>query len=121
MSKSLGCTVDTFVVKDRGKRQEFSGGMVRDTQEGKIDWWRVYIGPLLKRYALHLTKGALKYPDGKPGIPNWTLAKGEEEMHRFRASAARHFTQWMQGDLDEDHAAALVFNINGYEAIKEKP
>ena len=108
-----------FVVKDSGKRQQFDGGMVRDTQDGKIDWWRVYVGPMMKRLAIHLTKGATKYPDVRPGIPNWTLAAGEEEMQRFRASAARHFAQWMQGDLDEDHAAAVVFNINGYETLRE--
>ena len=111
---------DTFIVKDSGKRQEFSGGMVRDTQDGKIDWWRIYVGPIVKRLAIHVTKGAAKYPDVKPGVPNWTLAAGEEEMQRFKASAARHFAQWMQDDLDEDHAAAVVFNINGYEMLREK-
>ena len=111
---------DDFVVKDSGKRQELSGGMVRDTQEGKIDWWRVYVGPILKRYAIHLTKGATKYPDITPGVPNWTLAAGPEELQRFKASAARHFAQWINGDTEEDHAAAVLFNINGYEALKEQ-
>ena len=32
-----------FELKDSGMRQEFSGGMVRDTQEGKVDWWRVSV------------------------------------------------------------------------------
>lgn len=109
-----------FVIKDSGKRQEFSGGMVRDTQDGKIDWWRVRVGPMLKRWAIHLTKGNIKYPDVSPGTPNWTLAAGEEEMFRFRASADRHFAQWMDGDVDEDHAAAIYFNVSGYEYCKEK-
>ena len=109
-----------FVVKDSGKRHTFGGGMQRDTQEGKIDWWRTRIGPMLKRFAIHLTKGADKYPDISPGVPNWTLAAGEEELMRFRASADRHFAQWMNGDTDEDHASATYFNINGAEYMKEK-
>jgi hypothetical protein len=111
---------DEFVIKDSGKREVFSGGMVRDTTEGKIDWWRVRIGPMLRRWAVHLTKGNDKYPDVKPMTPNWTLAEGEAEMLRFKASADRHFAQWFNGDTDEDHAAAVIFNINGYEYVKEK-
>ena len=111
---------DKFVVKDSGKRQEFAGGMKRDTQEGKLDIWRVFVGPLVERLAAHVTKGAVKYPDVTPGVPNWTLAAGTEEMQRFKASAARHFWQWYNNVSDEDHFAATVFNMNGYEATKEK-
>jgi hypothetical protein len=110
----------SFIVRDSGKRQQFEGGMMRDTQEGKLDIWRVFVGPLVERLADHLTKGAAKYPDVTPGVPNWTLAAGEEEMQRFKASAARHFWQWFRGDVDEDHFAAVAFNMNGYEALKEK-
>ena len=110
----------TFVVKDSGKRQSFDGGMVRDTQEGKVDWWRVRIGPMLKRWAEHVTKANEKYPDVAPMTPNWTLAADEEAMMRFKASADRHFAQWFNGDTDEDHAAAVMFNINGYEYTKDK-
>ena len=112
--------VDGFVVKDSGQRKEFESGMVRDTQDGKIDWWRVFIGPLLKRWAVHVTKGNEKYPDILPGVPNWTLAAGEEEKQRFKASACRHFAQWMNGDTDEDHLAAVAFNLNGYAFVEEK-
>jgi len=107
-------------VKDSGKRAEFAGGMVRDTADGKIEWWRVRVGPMFKRWAIHLTKGAQKYPDVTPGTPNWTLAAGTEEMFRFKASAARHFEQWMADEQDEDHASATIFNMNGYETTKEK-
>ncbi len=118
--KSVRKNTDTFQVKDSGKRQSFDGGMVRDTQEGKIDWWRVYVGPMLKRWAIHVTKGATKYPDVTVGVPNWTLAAGPEELHRFKASAARHFAQWLADETDEDHGAAVMFNINGAEFVKEK-
>ncbi len=74
---------------------------------------------MLDRWADHITKGAVKYPNLPDGRPNWMLAAGQEEMHRFRQSAARHFRQWMRGDEDEDHAAAVIFNLNGYEYVKQ--
>jgi len=109
-----------FVVKDSGKRQTFASGMVRDTQENKIDFTRVLDGPMFDRWAAHLTKGETKYPDIAPGVPNWLLADGEAELIRFKKSAFRHFRQWFRGDFDEDHASACFFNINGYEYVKEK-
>ena len=111
---------DGFIVKDSGKRQIFAGGMQRDTQEGKIDWWRVRVGPMLRRWAQHVTTACTKYPDVGIMVPNWTLAADEEAMMRFKASADRHFAQWFNGDTDEDHAAAVLFNINGFEFTKEK-
>lgn len=113
-------TPAAFVVKDSGARQSFDSGMVRDTTEGKVDYHRVFDGPMIDRWAAHLTKGAVKYPDVSPGVPNWTLAAGPEELARFRASAIRHFRQWLRGDLDEDHAAAVFFNINGAEYVGGK-
>lgn len=109
-----------FGLKDSGERKQFDSGMVRDTTTGKPELHRVYDGPMLERWAMHITKGATKYPDVKPGVPNWTLADGLEELARFKNSAARHFFQWMRGDTDEDHAAAVYFNLNGYEFLKLK-
>ncbi len=111
---------DKYVVKDTGERQSFSSGMVRDVQTGKIDYWRSTTGPMFKRLAIHLTKGATKYPDVAPLTPNWTLAAGHEELTRFKQSAFRHFMQWFWDENDEDHAAAVIFNINGAEYVKEK-
>ena len=51
---------------------------------------------------------------------NWELASTYEELSRFKASAFRHFMQWFKGDTDEDHAAAVYFNINAFEYVKEK-
>jgi hypothetical protein len=110
----------SFDIKDNGERYRFASGMVRNTQANKIDFWRVLLGPMFRRYARHMTKGATVYPDIKPGVPNWTLATGEEELARFKASAFRHFVQWYDGETDEDHAAAVYFNINGAEYVKEK-
>jgi len=109
-----------FVVKDSGVRKIFTSGMVRDTEENKTDYTAILDGPMFDRWAAHLTKAKAKYPDIAPGTANWTLAAGVEEQIRFKKSAFRHFRQWMRGDVDEDHAAALMFNINGYEYVTEK-
>lgn len=104
-----------YEIKDSGQRQEFAGGMVRDTTEDKTLWHLVADGPILQRWAEHLTKGARKY-----SARNWMLASGQEEYERFRESAFRHFMQWWAGDRDEDHAAAVVFNLNGAEYIRDR-
>lgn len=109
-----------FEIKDSGKREEFQSGMVRDTTDGKTNFLRVLEGPMFDRWAAHLSKGAVKYPDIAPGVANWTLANGEPELSRFKESAMRHFRQWLRGDTDEDHAAAVLFNINGAEYVKGK-
>jgi hypothetical protein len=104
-----------FTIKDSGKREEFSGGMVRDTAEGKINYALIADGPMLKRWAEHLTKGAKKYAKR-----NWMKAEGQEEYERARESAFRHFMQWFNGETDEDHASAVFFNINETEYLKLK-
>lgn len=108
--------VGQFVVKDSGKREQYESGMVRDTDEGKVRYDLVFDGPMFERWAAHLTAGAKKYTPR-----NWMAAKGEKEMERFKQSALRHFIQWMRGDRDEDHAAAVIFNLNGYEYVRDQP
>jgi hypothetical protein len=105
----------SFIVKDSGAREEYDSGMVRDTAEGKPDYTLILDGPMLERYAEHLTKGAKKY-----SARNWMKAQGDAELERFRQSALRHMLQWLRGDDDEDHAAAVYFNINGAEYVKEQ-
>lgn len=110
-----------FVTKDSGARQQFESGMQRDTQDGKARFDLLfpldvpYDEQFLTRVAELLARGAEKY-DSR----NWEQAEGPEEMERFKASAFRHFVQWMAGDQDEDHAAAVVFNLLGYETTAWK-
>jgi hypothetical protein len=108
----MGAENNGFIVKDSGQRIDFPSGMRRDTQEGKADFLLVRDGPMLERWAEHMTKGAEKY-----GRRNWQLACSLEEWERFRSSAARHFEQWLRGDRDEDHASAVFFNINAAEYV----
>ncbi len=101
-----------YAIKDSGERAEFESGMVRDTADGKVLWHLVHDGPMLKRYAQHLTTGAVKYE-----ARNWMKADSMVEWERFSESAYRHFMQWYEGDVDEDHASATWFNINGREYV----
>jgi hypothetical protein len=104
----------TFKTKDSGKRQEFTTGMQRDTQDDKARYDLIDI-PMLTRWAELMARGAEKY-----GERNWEKAETEEELTRFKSSAFRHFVQWFEGDVDEDHAAAVLFNIAGAEMVKTK-
>lgn len=109
-----------YQTKDSGKRQEYASGMRRDTQESKPDFSLLltdlpYDEQMLTRWAALMTRGADKY-----GRRNWQLANSHEELERFKSSAFRHFVQWISGEDDEDHAAAVLFNIQAYEYTKYK-
>lgn len=115
-----GFPVKQFTVKDSGERKQFASGSLRDTTTGKVNWARTAAGPMLRRWAEHLTHAEEKYPDVAPGVANWTLIETDEELERYRESAFRHFMSWYYGEVDEDHAAAVYFNINGVEYLKQK-
>jgi len=99
-----------FITKDSGKRAKYDSGFQRDTAEGKPRY--DLIPPeLLKRLADLYTRGAEKYDED-----NWKKAGSEKEYARFKASAFRHFIDWMADwNTEEDHAVAVIFNIMSYE------
>lgn len=103
-----------FEVKDSGVREEYESGMRRDTQEGKPDYTLIHI-PFLTRLAIHLVKGAKKY-----GENNWKLANSPAELKRFKKSAIRHMIQWLSEEDDEDHMAAVCFNLMAAEYVKDR-
>ena len=107
-----------FETKDSGKRQDYESGMRRDIQENKPRY--DLIVPLegvcmLDRWADLMYRGMVKY-----GERNWEKANSLVELVRFKASAFRHFMQWFRGLEDEDHAAAVYFNIQCSETVKER-
>lgn len=103
-----------FTTLDSGERVDFPSGMRRDTDKGKPRYDLVD-RPMLKRWAELCARGAAKY-----GPENWKLADSDEELARFQASAFRHFMQWINGEADEDHAAAILFNVAAAEHVKDK-
>lgn len=110
-----------FITKDSGERQNFESGMVRDTQQGKPRFDLLmpkdvpYSDQLLTRFAELMARGAEKYGDR-----NWEKADSQEELDRAKASALRHMIQWFAGEVDEDHAAAVMFNLTMAEYVKGK-
>lgn len=92
----------SFNIKDSGQREGFDGGAVRDTDDGKPRY--DLIPPTaLRRVAMHYANGAKKYNEH-----NWT--KGIP-ISRCIASLMRHVFQFVVGDTDEDHGAAIIFNV----------
>ncbi len=110
-----------YVTIDSGQKTEFNGGGVRDTQKGKprFDLLLPHAVPyreqMLTRWAALMSRGAEKYSDR-----NWELFADGEALERAKASAFRHFMQWINGEDDEDHAAAVFFNIMAAEYIDGK-
>lgn len=89
------------MLKSSGEIREFSTGAVRDSGEGKS---RMELLPLdlLMRVATWYGLGAAKYGDN-----NWR--KGQPQSVVI-GSLLRHLTKYINGDTDEDHLAALVWN-----------
>lgn len=104
----------SWVTLDSGERTDYPSGMRRDTDTGKPRY-DLIPRPMLTRLAGLYARGAVKYGDS-----NWMLADSTAEVDRFKASAFRHFMQWLEGDVDEDHASAVVFNIFAAETIGAK-
>lgn len=114
-------TTGRFAVKDSGAREEYAGGMRRDTQEGKARFDLMfpldvpYSEQMLTRFAEHLERGTKKY-----GVRNWETGGYDPEiLDRAKSSALRHMVQWLTGiDDGEDHASAVYFNIMVVERQK---
>lgn len=110
-----------YITKDSGERLNFNSGMQRDVQAGKprfdllIATDDSYENCLLTRWAKILARGAEKYCER-----NWEKANSIDEFNRFKSSAFRHFVQFIAGEDDEDHAAAVLFNINGMIYLMNK-
>jgi len=92
----------SFILKDSGKREDFSSGAVRDVRKGKGRFDLVTpVG--LRRVAVVYEKGAEKYAER-----NWE--KGMP-MSRCMDSALRHLNQYKEGLRAEDHLAQACWNI----------
>ncbi len=96
--------LESFVTKggDPNKPKTISvTGAQRDNQEGKYRFDLIGLH-MLKRLARLLERGARKYAER-----NWE--KGQETS-RTLASLWRHVVAYQEGDREEDHLAAIVFN-----------
>lgn len=89
-------------VADSGERSEFATGAVRDKQDGK-GRFDLLPAHAMHRLARHFENGARKYDarNWENGIP----------LSRYLDSALRHIFTWMDGNRDEDHLIAAVWNL----------
>ena len=99
-----------------GVRETYDSGMMREPDTGKprfdllLPLGVPYDEQFLTRIAALMARGAEKYEDR-----NWEVANSVSELDRMKSSAFRHFMQWLSGETDEDHAAAIVFNVMAAE------
>ena len=93
---------DAPTIKDSGNRREFGTGAVRDMAEGK---GRMDLLPwaAIMEVSKHCENGAKKYGEHNvdKGIPTHSLCD----------SAARHLAKYLDGQTDESHLLAAVWNL----------
>ena len=82
--------------------RKFDTGAQRDTGGDKL---RMSLVPTeeLRRLQLHYLRGSVKY-----GVNNW---KKGMPLSVYYDSLNRHLQAWWDGDDDEDHAAAVLWNM----------
>lgn len=90
----------------------FDTGAIRDTQEGKLDFIETLSFTALHRFIGYMTEKKRKYGAGnfKKGIP----------IDSYEKSLMRHIDKYMrnkyengQDEPNEDHLAAIIFNVFG--------
>jgi len=98
-----------YTLKDSGTRKKFETGARRDLSSGK---GRFDLLPpqTLRALAIHFEKGCDKY-----GERNWE--KGIP-VSRYIDSGLRHTLQFLDGEDDENHLIAAIWNlVCAYETI----
>lgn len=99
-------------IADSGDRTQFASGAVRDLhteEKGRMDLLPMCV---LLRLARHYARGCQKYSERnwEKGIP----------CHSFADSALRHLVKYMDGQRDEDHLIAAIWNLCGLAWNEEK-
>ena len=111
MTERPSSNLPAFETKHSGDKVAFATGALR---ENKVDKLRFDLIPpiMLERLAGIYTRGARIYGDRnwEKGIPYSSLI----------ASAWRHFIAMLRGATDEDHAAAVIWNITAMMYFDEK-
>lgn len=89
-------------LKDSGQRRDFGTGSVRDVRDGK---GRYDLLPVqaIREVAQHFEAGALKYAPR-----NWEHG---QPLSVYLDSGLRHAFAVLEGQTDENHAAAAAWNF----------
>lgn len=105
-------------LQDSGAREVQSNGFTREPDADKPDlsWLFTVRGlelvprELIERIAEHYDNGARKY-----SADNWRRGTDPLSLLRYKRSITRHLFAWFRGEGDEDHAAAVAWNLFTYE------
>ena len=94
------------------KRTQFKTGAVRDSNEGKLDFVEPVSFTAMHRYIGYMTEKKKKYGSGnfKKGIP---IESYEKSLMRHIDKYFRNKYEGGQDELNEDHLAAMLFNVFG--------
>lgn len=107
---------------DSGARTVTDSGYMREPEIDRPDFVAIFTArgleqvpaELIIRIAEHYHRGGLKYAP-----LNWRRGTDPDSLERNRRSAARHFVQWLHGEEDEDHLAAVTWNMITYEINRQ--
>ena len=107
---------------DSGARTVTDNGFTREPELDRPDYLPLLLArgldlvpaELVVRIAEHYYRGGLKYAPN-----NWMRGTDADSLERNRRSAARHFVQWLHGEEDEDHLAAVAWNMITYEINRQ--
>lgn len=111
-----------YFTKDSGTRAEHPDGVIRDTDEGKPRFDLLFPkgipfnDQLITRTAELYERGGVKY-----GMRNWEKSDTPETLEHHEAALMRHVVRFLTGTNDgEDHAAAIVWNVNAVDLCRRK-
>lgn len=100
---------------------EFEGGGVRSSDEGKPDFTLLMVTDLSYDEQV-LTRGAKRMAEGAKlyGRLNHEKMSDPDALARCKASLLRHTMQYLAGETDEDHLAAIQCNIVMISGIEKR-
>jgi hypothetical protein len=101
-----------YEVKQDGPVATRPSGMMKE-DAGKPQPTLIPTG-FLWRLSRHMSAGAKKY-----GRNNWKLGNSAKELDDFRDAAFRHFLAWLDDEEDEDHLAAVSFNMWAADHVRK--
>jgi hypothetical protein len=111
---------EEYITKDSGEKAVHSDGVQRDTQKGKRLFTLMFpkgvplAQQLIVRVADLYTRGAEKYGDR-----NWENSKSADTLAHHEDALWRHFMNfYFEENVEEDHAAAIIWNINAVELTR---
>lgn len=104
-----------FVTKIEGEMGQSVSGVKR-TIKTYFDRYDLVPLFMLKRWAELYGRGAIAH-----GENNWEKSSTQEDYNGFKRSFLHHVFQYLIGEKpEEDHAAAIMFNLAGMEHVKAK-